>query len=70
MIFLNEFCKLIKVIDTSAIGLVNLVHFDDGHEKNQDDRLICAARYGVYIFDFVYKSKYRPKLAAQIGQYQ
>jgi hypothetical protein len=70
MIFLNEHCKLIKTIDIQAIRLVNFVYFDDLHEKNEDDRLICAGIDGTFMFDFVYQGKYNPKLAAQIGQWQ
>jgi hypothetical protein len=70
MIFMNEHCDPIRTIDISAIRLVNYVYFDDSHLNDSDDKLICAGIDGSFIFDFVYKGKYKPKLAAQIGQWQ
>lgn len=32
--------------------------------------MICAGIDETVIFDFVYKGKYKPKLAAQLGQWQ
>lgn len=68
LIFINEKCVHIKTIDVSAIRLVKFAYFDDHHENDEDDKLICAGIDGVFIFDFIYKGKYKPKLAAQIGQ--
>jgi WD40 repeat protein len=70
LIFLNEFCKHVRTIDLSVIRLVNFIYFDDRHELDKDDRLVCSGIDGTFIFDFVYKSKYNPKLSATMGQQQ
>jgi WD40 repeat protein len=47
----------------SNIRLVNFAEFND-----RDEKLVLAGNKGVFVFDFIYKSKYEPQLAASIDQ--
>jgi hypothetical protein len=49
IIFLNESYYLIKIIDMSAIRLVQAAHFID-----DQDKLITSGIDGVFIFDVKY----------------
>ena len=64
MLFMNEKGYVVNggnPIDMSAIRLVNFVIFDD-----RKSYCIVGGIDGVFIFNFVYKSKYEPKLASQV----
>jgi WD40 repeat protein len=47
----------------SSIRLVNFAEFND-----KDNQLIVGGINGVFVYDFNYKSKYSPQLAATIDQ--
>ena len=58
-IFINELNNVVATLDMSHVRLVNYAIFNDSQ-----DQLITAGIDGVFIFDFIYESKYSPKLAA------
>lgn len=61
MFFINENLNVVQMIDMSSIRLVNFAVFND-----KDDQLIVGGINGVFVYDFNYKSKYSPQLAATI----
>lgn len=61
LFFLNENLNKVGVLDISEIRLVNFVVFND-----KDEKVILAGIRGVFVYKFIYDSKYDPKLAATI----
>ena len=63
MFFINENLFVVQVADMSNIRLVNYAVFND-----KDSQLIVGGINGVFVYDFNYKSKYSPQMAATIDQ--
>lgn len=55
MFFINENLFVVQQIEMFNIRLVNYALFND-----KDDKLIVGGINGVFVYDFVYKSKYSP----------